>query len=333
MQRHSIWFLLLLSVLAASLTASAQTLIVLNKSDHEAVLLDPASYEIRAKLPTGRGPHEAAASPDGRTVYVSNYGSFAVFRQGERPRMQPGNTITVLDLAERKVKATFELGDYRQPHGLWVSRDASRLWVTCEGAQAVLELDAASGQILHAWKTNQQTSHMVVAAPDEKKLYVSNIGSGSVTVINRQTHEVKSIPTGAGAEAIDISPDGKEVWVGNRAADSLSVLDAATDQVVVTFESGGRTPIRLKFTPDGREVWVTHANSDTAVVFDASSRQPLATVALARVPVGLLITPDGRRAFIANSNANQVTVVDVPGRKVLRSFATGTEPDGLAWAK
>jgi len=333
MRRARILALVLAIIFLASASAAAQLLVVLNKSDHEAAFVNPATYEVVARLPTGKGPHEAAAAPNGLSIYVSNYGSFAVFREGERPQMQPGNTITVLDLNARTVKATFELGDYRQPHGLWVSRDAARLWVTCEGAQAVLELDAATGEILKAWKTSQQVSHMVVPTPDERKLYVANIGSGSVTVIDRGTDTVKTIPTGAGSEGIDVSPDGREVWVSNRAAHSLSVIDTATDRVRVTLESGGEMSIRVKFTPDGREVWVSNARTNTITVFDARTRQRLATIEVGAVPVGILMTPDGRRAFVANTNANQVTVIDVPGRKVLRTFATGTEPDGMAWAK
>lgn len=319
--------------LALPLCAAGQVLVVLNKSDHEAALVDPATYQVLARLPTGQGPHEAAISPDGRTAYISNYGSFGVFREGERPQMVPGNTITVLDLQERKVRAIFDLGSYTRPHGLWVSRDAARLWVTCEGAQAVLELDASSGKILKSWKTNQDVSHMVVPTPDERKLYVANIGSGSVTVIDRATDAVKTIPTGAGAEGLDVSPDGREVWVSNRAANTLAVIDVASDRVVARFESGGDTPIRVKFTPDGAQVWVSNARSNRVSVFDAATRQWLATVEVGAVPVGILMAPDGQRAFVANTNANQVTVIDVRARTVLRTFTTGTEPDGMAWAR
>lgn len=332
MQKRPPLFSLLIALLLAVPVVAADLLVVLNKSDHEAALVDPTTYEVLAKLPTGKGPHEAAASPDGRTAFVSNYGSFGVFREGEQPRMEPGNTITVLDLAARRVKATFDLGSYRQPHGLRVSRDARRLWVTCEGARAVLELDAESGQVLKAWETEQDVSHMVVPTPDEHKLYVANIGSGSVTVIDRTTDIVKSIPTGAGAEGIDASPDGKEIWVSNRAANTVSVLDAGRDRVLATFESGGEMPIRVKFTPDGTEVWVSNARSNAVTVFNAASRQLIGRVEVGAVPVGILMTPDGRRAFVANTNANQVTVIDVPARKVLRTFTTGTEPDGMAWA-
>ncbi len=325
--------LLVLAALLVPTLAAAGTLVVLNKSDHEAALVDAQTLEVIARLPTGQGPHEAAASPDGRYVYVANYGAFAVFREGERPRMQPGHTITVLDLQTQSVKATWDLGEYRQPHGIWVSRDGTRVWVTCEGNQAVLELDAATGKILKAWTTGQQTSHMVVPTPDERKLYVANIGSGSVTVIDRTNDTVKSIPTGAGAEGIDVLPDGREVWVTNRAANTISILRVADDSVVATVPSGGEVPIRLKFTPDGRQAWVSNARSNTITVFDVATRKLLDTIAVGAVPVGLLMTPDGRRVFVANTNANQITVVDIAERRVLRSFTTGNEPDGMAWAE
>jgi len=308
-------------------------LVVLNKSDHNAALVDPESYEVVARLPTGRGPHEAATSPDGSTAYVADYGAYAVFQQDGPRDFTPGNTITVLDLEGRGVRATFDLGTYTQPHGLWVSRDGDRLWVTTEGAQAVVELDAASGEILRHWKTEQEISHMVVPTPDEKKLYVANIRSGSVTVINRETDIVKSIRTGAGAEGIDVRPDGGEVWVTNRGADSIAVISTRSDSVLTTFESGGRFPIRLKFTPDGSQAWVSNAQSNRVAVFDASTRQLIDTIEVGEVPVGIVMTPDGSRAFVANTNANQVTVIDVAERKVLRSFTTGTEPDGMAWAE
>lgn len=308
-------------------------LVVLNKSDHNAALVDPETYEVLATLPTGRGPHEAATSPDGATAYVADYGAYAVFQASGPRDFAPGNTITVLDLKGRSVKATFDLGTYTQPHGVWASRDGESLWVTTEGARSVLELDAASGEILRHWKTGQEVSHMVVPTPDEKKLYVANIRSGSVTVINRETDIVKSIRTGAGAEGIDVTPDGGEVWVTNRGANTISVISTRSDSVLATFESGGRFPIRLKFTPDGAQAWVSNAQSNRVAVFDTKTRQLLDTIEVGEVPVGILMTPDGSRAFVANTNANQVTVIDVAARKVLRSFTTGTEPDGMAWAK
>ncbi|MBI3663794.1 MAG: beta-propeller fold lactonase family protein [Acidobacteria bacterium] len=312
--------------------ASAQTLIVLNKSDHEAALVNPATLEVTAKLPTGKGPHEVAVPADGRYAYVSNYGSYAVFRPGEQ-RQAPGDTITVLDLKARKVAATWALGEYKRPHGIVTSRDGKRVWVTTEEAKAVLEIETSSGKISKAWKTEQETSHMVAPTPDEEKLYVANIQSGSVTVITRATGGVRTIVTAAGTEGIDVSPDGKEIWASNRGANTISVIAVATDTVKESFDSGGKMPIRVKFTPDGKEVFVSNAQSNLVSVFDAKTRALLAKVEVGMVPVGIQMTPDGKRAFVANTNANKISVIDVAARKVVSTFETGKEPDGMAWAR
>ena len=321
-----------LSLVVVAGDVSADLLIVLNKSDHEAVLVDPATHRPVARITTGRGPHEVAVSPDGRTAYVSNYGMYGVFREGQRVN-EPGNTLSVLDLATRAIKDTFELGAYAKPHGIAVSRDGKRLWVTCEDSKAVLELDAATGKVLKAWTTGQETSHMIVPSMDERRLFVANIRSGSATVIERASDRVTTVVTAPGAEGIDVSPDGREVWVTNRADSSISVIDAQGDTVIARLESGGKFPIRVKFTPDGREAWVSCLQSNAVVVFDARTREIVATVAVAAAPVGIQMSPDGKRAYVANTNDDLVTVIDVAARKVLATFTTGNEPDGMAWAK
>ena len=323
---------MLLATLGVTGTASADLLVVLNKSDHEAALVDPKTLRTTIKIPTGHGPHEAAVSPDGRRAYVANYGMTGVFREGQR-RDEPGNTLSVIDLERRAVVDTFDLGEYTKPHGMAVSADGRRLWVTCEGAQAVLELDTGDGRILASWKTGQETSHMLVPTPDEKKLYVANIRSGSASVIERAGGTVKTIVTGEGAEGIDVTPDGREVWVTNRAAQTVSVIAVESDSVIASFESGGQMPIRVKFTPDGKEAWISNARSNALTVFDVAGRRLLATVAVGAVPIGIQMSPDGRRAFVANTNDDRITVVDVAGRKVVTTFATGSEPDGMAWAR
>jgi YVTN family beta-propeller protein len=310
---------------------TADILVVLNKSDHEALLVDPESLAFLAKIPVGQGPHEAAVTPDGRTVFVANYGMTGVFREGQR-QDHPGNTLSVIDVERRAVRAVFDLGEYTKPHGMAVSRDGRLLWVTCEGAQAVLELDAASGAIRSAWKTRQDVSHMLAPTPDERKLYVTNIRSGSVTVIDRVSGAVRSIATGEGAEGIDVAADGREVWVTNRGAHTVSILSTADDRILASFASGGEMPIRVRFTPDGREAWVSNARSNSVTVFDPAKRRLMATIPVGAVPIGIQMSPDGRRAFIANTNDDRVTVLSIAERAVEGSFTPGNEPDGMAWA-
>src|SRR5580692_10145575 len=122
--------------------AKAETLVVVCKSDFQLALVDPATEKVLVRLPTGRGPHEVAVSPDGRTAYVSNFGRYSVYPAGDTDHDKASNTITVIDLVNRKVKATFDLGTHAGPHGMIVSHDGKLLLVTTETPQAVLELDS-----------------------------------------------------------------------------------------------------------------------------------------------------------------------------------------------
>src|SRR5690349_2662311 len=74
----------------------AQLLATTNKEAGTSSLLDLKSGTAIATLPTGEGPHELAASPDGKWVVVADYGG----------RMEDGATLTVIDVAARKVART-----------------------------------------------------------------------------------------------------------------------------------------------------------------------------------------------------------------------------------
>jgi YVTN family beta-propeller protein len=320
------------AVCALALPALADTVVVVCKSDFQLALVDPATQKVLVKLPTGLGPHEVAISPDGRTAYVSNFGRYSVYPAGDTEHDKAGNTITVIDLVERKVKATFDLGTHTGPHGMIVSHDGKLLWATTETPQAVVEIDSATGKILHIWNTTQERSHMIVATPNEMKFYVTNTVSGSVSVIDRSSGEVKVVKTGPGTEGIAISPDGKEVWAASRLDDKISIISTATDAIVAAFPSGGKGPKRMDFTPDGTQVWVTNPASNQATVFDTRARELLAILTLSKSPSGVYISSDGRRAYITNANANELTFIDVASRKILSAMPIGTDPDGVAWS-
>jgi YVTN family beta-propeller protein len=119
-----------------------------------------------------------------------------------------------------------------------VSHDGKRIWVTTETPQAVLELDSATGKILHVWNTTQERSHMIVAMPNETKFYVTNTVSGSVSVIDRSTGEVKVVSTGPGTEGIAISPDGKYLFSANGPSNDVSVVDLLTNKEIAKVKAG-----------------------------------------------------------------------------------------------
>jgi YVTN family beta-propeller protein len=189
---------------------------------------------------------------------------------------------------------------------------------------------------------------MVAASPDGKRAYVSSIRDGVVTVIDIPGGVAGDVPTGKGAEGIDVTPDGREVWVVNREADTISVIDTKTLKVAATIKAG-KFPIRVKITPDGKRAVVAFTESGDVGVFDVATRAEVKRIPIGRdavaasaarvfqgkfgaspAPVGVLITPDGKRAFVAATHADVIVVLDLENFRVLDAWAAGKEPDGLA---
>ena len=318
----------------------AGTLIVLNKSDATAALIDLDSGDLVATLPTGSGPHEVAVSPDGRTAVATNYGGEVA-----------GSTLTVIDVPSARVTGTIDLGDYRRPHGIVYLRDGVHVVVTAEDNQSLLTVHVPSGRVANAVRTGQEISHMVVVTPDGARAFVPNIGSGSVSVIDLKAGQlIRNIETGAGAEGIAITPEGREVWVTNRSADTVTVIDAATLEIVQELSSKS-FPIRAKATPDGRHVLVSNARTGDVAVFDADTKREVRRVSMdlsaentkgrlfgnlfgqSPVPIGILIRPDGKRAYIANTNADRVSIVDLETWTTIGVFEPGKQPDGLGYSR
>jgi YVTN family beta-propeller protein len=315
----------------------AGTLVVLNKSDASASLIDLASGREAARLAVGSGPHEAAASPDGRLVVVGNYGGVLA-----------GNSLSVIDVAAAKVVDTLVLDAYQRPHGIRFL-DGRRLLVTAEQQASVLIVDLAERRIERAIVTGQRVSHMVAAPAGGDRAFVANIGSGSLSVLDlRVGQAIEHIATGQGAEGVDVSPDGREVWVSNRGADTLAVIDARDLKTLATLPAAG-FPIRVRFDPAGERAFVTVPRDDALLVFDRRSRKLERRIAMpagnvqtegrllgsmfgrSSVPIGVAIDGSGRRVFVAQSNADQVAEFEMPSGRLLRVIPTGKEPDGLAW--
>jgi YVTN family beta-propeller protein len=325
------------AMLAMLPAAWGATLVVANKSDATASLLDLDSGEVVATLPTGEGPHEVGISPDGRFALVSNYGG----------RGSSNNSLALIGIARAEVVKTIDLGEYKAPHGVeWIDND--RAAVTVEANQALAVVDVDEGEVIQAIATEQDISHMVALDPDGRRAYTSNMGSGTITVLDLGAGKrLKNIATGNGAEGIAVSTAG-HVWVTNREADTLTVLDGQSLDILKEISSIG-FPIRATATPRG-QVLVTRARAGDLVVYDAGTFEEVRTVAFdlkslgsdgrlfrdrfgdSSVPIGVVVDNTGDRAFVAHANADVITEVDLASGKVVRVLRAGREPDGMGYS-
>lgn len=304
------------------------TVVVVNQQSDSVSLIDLRTMQAYRHVPVVGGPHEAAASPDGRRVLVTNYN-----KQGVGPQ----KALSLLALPSGDTLKTIDLGEYRAPHDVrWV--DGRRVVVTSEANQALLVVNVESGAIEKVFHTEAGVSHMLALSADRTRLYCSNMRDGSVSAFDFQTgKKLADVKTGKECEGVGVTPDGRWVWAGNRAEDSISIIDTTTLQVVRHLPSPG-FPYRVQFTPDGRYALVPHANASSLVLGDVASQSIAKSIPLGLTKVetpstaGVFPHADNRHAFVTVRNDNSVLVLDLVSGRTLARVEVQQSPDGVTWS-
>ena len=295
------------------------SLLVVDMAGGRLVIIDTATRKVRSSVETGPGPHEVAASADGRLAFVANYGTQAV----------AGRTLSVIEIASGKELRRSDLGAFRRPHGLAVV--GGKVYFTAEANRAVGRYDPEADKVDRIIGLGQDGTHMIVASPDDATLYTADIGSGTVTVIRRDTGKLARVAVGGHPEGLAVSPDGRQVWAGQRMGGDVAVIDTESLTVKATVQTGSGMAARLRFTPDGKRVLIPDPRAGRLIVLDASTHKELATLAVGNGPVGALVEPGGRRAFVPLAGEAKVAIIDLESLSVVGSIDTGQVSDGMAW--
>jgi YVTN family beta-propeller protein len=327
------WLLVItaLAHLVMCVSVAAQTpnpaLLVLNKDANELAVIDPATSKVKWTAPTGVAPHEITVSTDGKWAFVANYGTFG-------PNAQPGHTISVIDLQNRKVARTVELPGLLRPHG--IEFDDGKVYFSAELSRAIARYDPATNQVDWIMGTGENRTHMVFLTKDRSKIVTSNIESDNLSIFEPSSDptgwSVTVVPVGKGPEGGSLTPNGKEFWAANSGDGTVSIVDLVTKKVTQTFAVQTKRSNRLQFTPDGKLVLISDLGSGEVVVVDAAARKVVTRVKIGKNAEGILVVPDGTRAFIAAAADDKVAILDLKTLAISGEIPTGKGPDGMAWA-
>jgi YVTN family beta-propeller protein len=311
------------STIQAQTPTPSPTLLVLNKAENSLAIIDPATQKVVARIPTGEGPHEIAASADGKLAVVTNYGA-----------KDPGHSLSVIDLAVQKEVHRVDLGPLGRPHGIFFAD--GQFYFTAELNKLIARYDPATDKLDWLLGVGQNRTHMLVRTKYLNEFFTSNVDSGTVTAIEKSSDpsgwKETNIPVGKAVEGIDILPDDKEVWAANAGDGTVSIIETATSKVIRTVDVRTKHSNRLKFTPDGKLALISDPATGELVIVDTAARTISKMLNVGHGPGGILIVPDGSRAYVALAGDNAVAVIDLHTLEVSGKIPTGQGPDGLAWA-
>lgn len=329
--------------------SSGQALLALSKADHTLAIVDPSSLNILGKVRVGSDPHEVVASSDGKTAYVSIYGGGSL------------HEINVIDIVNRKALPTIDTRPLFGPHGI-VFVDGN-VWFSAEGSKAVGRYNPESKALDWSMGTGQDRTHMIYVTADTKRIYTTNVSSGTVSILvdtlvqgfgppptptpggnqpgvpggpppggTREQWSQTVIPAARGCEGFDVSPDGKELWTAASDDGTLWIIDPIRRKSIITIDAKAMGANRLVFTPDGKQVFISSLRMGDVLVYDAQSRKEIRRIPVGHGASGILMDPNATRAFVACSPDNYIAIIDLKTLEVTGHLDVGGNPDGLAWA-
>lgn len=300
-----------------------RSLLALSKTNHTMAIVDPASLKVINKIPVGEDPHELVASTDGKTAYVCIYGGGSFYE------------INVIDLVAQKPLRNIDTRPLFGPHDITFVN--GKAWFTAEGSKAVGRYDPATDKLDWSMGTGQDRTHMIYVTPDGKKVYTTNISSGTVSILENTNAKPREdwiqtiVPTARGSEGFDVSPDGRELWTAASEDGVITVVDLVTKKPSATIVAKVLGANRVKFTPDGKQVFIASLQTGELTIYDAIARKEIKRLKLGKGAAGILMDAEGSRAFVACSADNNIAVIDLKTLAVTSRIDVGGNPDGMAW--
>jgi YVTN family beta-propeller protein len=236
------------------------------------------------------GPVEAAFSPDGRSLYVSNYSMYG-----------PGFPRPGDDVCSPEEK-----------------RDDS----------FVYRIDVASLQIVQLIRVGAVPKFLAVS-PDGRRLLVSNWCSYSVSVVSTSTgKQIRQVRVGRYPRGIAVTPDSRHAYIAIMGSDRVARLDLST--LKVNYLTGvGTAPRHLLLSPDGEDLLVTLNGAGRVVKVDLSRRRVVDRVSTGNKPRTMAMAADGRTVYVVNYESSTVSAVRTSDLEVVQTVRTARHPIGI----
>lgn len=192
-----------------ALSLDGETLYIALCATDEVLAVRTSSGEVTARrlLNSGARPYALVLSPDGRSLYVTQWAAAS---------------LAVLDAETLSLRRTFDSG--RHPNALLLHGD--RLFVTCGNEDVVAIHQAESGQI-REWVSTRltprapagSTPSALALSPDGTQLWVALADNNLVALVDvsrpGQSRVLGFVPTAWYPTSVALSPDGKRVYVGS----------------------------------------------------------------------------------------------------------------------
>jgi YVTN family beta-propeller protein len=216
-------------------TPNGRQAIVVAEADQQLEFYDAHTFGLNKVLPVDcAGVDHADFSADGTFMIAS---------------CEFGHRLVRIDMRTETVSAYLTLAQKASPQDVRISPDGQTFYVADMKLGGVHLIDSASFRQVGFLRTGRD-AHGLYPSRDGRRLFVSNRGSGSISVIDFRTRQVTAtwpLPRGASPDMGGVSPDGSVLWLSGRYSAAVYKISANTGELLGT--------ITVPHKPHGLCVW------------------------------------------------------------------------------
>ncbi len=303
-----------------------------------------------------------AISPDSKTVYVAG---------GQENKIYLFDIISGEKKGEINCASISKKVDYS--HGyigdLTLTKNGNILYAVDQIGFRIVIIDIKNRTILHSVPVGRYPFGLSLS-PDEKKLYVANVGMFEYSLIKERygdnpkvkpidfppfAYGSKEMIEGIKNESVSVpglgnpnSPEAFSVFVINLENQNKPtviakiktghLVGAPVDGIPAV---GGSSPNSI--VASDKYIFVSNGTNDSISVISSEKNKIINTIYLKPdirvgqfrgvIPFGLSLSPDRKRLYVAESGINAIAVISVNNQKVLGHIPTGWFPSRIKVSK
>jgi len=221
-----------------------------------------------------------------------------------------------------------------KPHGVAVSADGSRLYVSNEGADTLTVVDTRAKRSIAEVRVGRQPNQIALNPPGDQ-VWVLNNGDSTISVVGTaQASVMRTIPAGRAPHIIAMNPAKGVAVVTSEGDGTLDLFDLETLERISRIPVFG-FPRVLAVDPAGGTAFLTIRWLNGALVVDLGGRGPRERVALGEPRFapegkdahGIALTPDGRTLLLTTQMTGDLTFVDPDSLAVRGRVVAGRNPN------
>ena len=154
-------------------------------------------------------------------------------------------------------------------------------------------------------------------SPDFSRLYVANAQSGTISIIDTNSHTVThtiSVNPGGRLNSVVIAPDGTALYATDAKSGNVDVFGLPEGEKIATIPVR-LFPQRMALSKKNAHLYVVNSASNNVSVIDTATHDLLTNIPVNERPYGIVIAPDHTRAYVTSSQTRSITIIDLESQK------------------